>query len=695
MSNIFNKITLNNATHSTIITPSATTNITLTLPTGTDTLSCLTTTDILTNKTLKTPIVGGSITTGAWGTNGVQSQFTANTYTDNTSAAGTVTNNMINVFGQPTIASTNAVTYTNAATVYIAGTVIAGTNTTITNPSVLQVNNTSGGLNNFSIQFTGNGSGNTIDFTQLSTASPYFDSFLNFIFSNSVGASGNNWNVSDVNSLSCFKVFVDGTKLVKTANNTLDDGSGNLTAVNITSGGQFTLTGTTYPNVLLPTNNKIVIGETSTISDTSNTIYQIGSGSSSLNMILVISKTNSGGSYIMHDGTNTWFANEHSGSFNFMSSGTYASTNLATSISGSTQWASISSSGVTTPTLILTNSGHTNTMSSTTLTGNSTFNLPPTTGINTQLLQTDGSGNTSWVTIPKITQTSFTSGTGTFTVPSGALNCFVSFWAGGGGGGGATGGGGGGGGGYIINVPLQANNTYAYVIAAPGSGAIFSPFTVASGVGGNTSLIGNYITYSTGTIGTPGQSSTTINGSGTTFTAKMVGGIIIATSTISNALITGFTNGTTLTVSPAVTIPSSSSYIIYYGGASVLATGGSGGNNGNGGSGGSGGTAPPTTYGGFAHTGTAGAVGNAVSNNGGNSGFFYVGGVGGGTGSGGGGGGGGAGFNGGGGNGGTNGDGSNATSGTGAGGGGAGNSGSNQNAGGNGGSGGMIFTYWV
>ncbi len=83
--------------------------------------------------------LGGSRSASAWGVNGINFQTVAATYNDSTSS-GTVANNMVNSFGIPTLTSTAAVTYTNAATVYIAGNPIPGTNVTITNPYALIVN---------------------------------------------------------------------------------------------------------------------------------------------------------------------------------------------------------------------------------------------------------------------------------------------------------------------------------------------------------------------------------------------------------------------------------------------------------------------------------------------------------------------------------------------------------------------------
>ncbi|MDB5255181.1 MAG: cell wall surface anchor family protein [Candidatus Nomurabacteria bacterium] len=85
--------------------------------------------------------IAGSRTAAAWGTSGVNFQAAAATYTDSSTAvSGTATNNMVNSFGIPTLAAANTgVTYSNAATVYIAGAPVAGTNATITNSAALVV----------------------------------------------------------------------------------------------------------------------------------------------------------------------------------------------------------------------------------------------------------------------------------------------------------------------------------------------------------------------------------------------------------------------------------------------------------------------------------------------------------------------------------------------------------------------------
>ncbi|GMF32580.1 unnamed protein product [Phytophthora fragariaefolia] len=75
-----------------------------------------------------------------WGALGVQYQSRATTYTDTSSLAGsTVASSVISSYAQPTIASTNSITTTRAATVYIENSVAGSTNTTITNSNSLWI----------------------------------------------------------------------------------------------------------------------------------------------------------------------------------------------------------------------------------------------------------------------------------------------------------------------------------------------------------------------------------------------------------------------------------------------------------------------------------------------------------------------------------------------------------------------------
>jgi hypothetical protein len=75
----------------------------------------------------------GSYSAPAWTTNGVGLKIQAATFTDTTSLAGTVAASHINAIATPTMASTNAITVTDAATLYVAASPTASTNTTITN----------------------------------------------------------------------------------------------------------------------------------------------------------------------------------------------------------------------------------------------------------------------------------------------------------------------------------------------------------------------------------------------------------------------------------------------------------------------------------------------------------------------------------------------------------------------------------
>ena len=80
----------------------------------------------------------GDISAAAWTTSGIGFRGVSSTFTD-TSSSGTVSITAINSHVQHTLASTNPVTVTDAATLYIAHGPIAGTNTTITNRNALYV----------------------------------------------------------------------------------------------------------------------------------------------------------------------------------------------------------------------------------------------------------------------------------------------------------------------------------------------------------------------------------------------------------------------------------------------------------------------------------------------------------------------------------------------------------------------------
>ena len=82
-----------------------------------------------------------SSTATVWGSSGIGINWAALTYTDSNSAGGTISQVNLHSFGAPTFSNSNAITYTNAATVYIAGAPIAGGSgpSTITNAYSLQV----------------------------------------------------------------------------------------------------------------------------------------------------------------------------------------------------------------------------------------------------------------------------------------------------------------------------------------------------------------------------------------------------------------------------------------------------------------------------------------------------------------------------------------------------------------------------
>lgn len=75
---------------------------------------------------------GNTSRASSWGTTGAYSAWAGRTATD-TVSTGTVATAVANSWGQPTFAASSATTFTNAATVYIAGDVAAGLNVTLTN----------------------------------------------------------------------------------------------------------------------------------------------------------------------------------------------------------------------------------------------------------------------------------------------------------------------------------------------------------------------------------------------------------------------------------------------------------------------------------------------------------------------------------------------------------------------------------
>ena len=81
----------------------------------------------------------GSMTATSWGSSGIGLKLSPSTYTDSSTAAGTLAAQYIHSMGSPTFAFSNAVTVTNAATLYV-NSPTAGTNATLTNPWAIYTN---------------------------------------------------------------------------------------------------------------------------------------------------------------------------------------------------------------------------------------------------------------------------------------------------------------------------------------------------------------------------------------------------------------------------------------------------------------------------------------------------------------------------------------------------------------------------
>lgn len=82
--------------------------------------------------------IEGNFSLSSWTTTGVNFAVVAGTFTD-TTGSGTIGSRAVNSIGTPTLASSSAVTLTDAATLYISAPPTAGTNTTITNGWALWV----------------------------------------------------------------------------------------------------------------------------------------------------------------------------------------------------------------------------------------------------------------------------------------------------------------------------------------------------------------------------------------------------------------------------------------------------------------------------------------------------------------------------------------------------------------------------
>ena len=81
----------------------------------------------------------GAISQTAWTTSGIGLRIPTSTYTDNSTSAGTQAASYVNLMDAPTLAFANAVTVTNATTLFVAAPT-AGTNATITNAYAVVAN---------------------------------------------------------------------------------------------------------------------------------------------------------------------------------------------------------------------------------------------------------------------------------------------------------------------------------------------------------------------------------------------------------------------------------------------------------------------------------------------------------------------------------------------------------------------------
>lgn len=253
-----------------------------------------------------------------------------------------------------------------------------------------------------------------------------------------------------------------------------------------------------------------------------------------------------------------------------------------------------------------------------------TWQDPVATGVSKVLFT--GTGNNGGISI--------------FTPTANMSQMYLTLLGGGGAGGNqGTANSGGGGAGHAINklpIPLPAGTNPCVVII--GAGATGALTTGTPTTAGNSIFLYNTTIYNTGTASA--TASTTITGSGTTWTSSMVGGVFISGAT--SVRITGWTSATSITVATPVTV--SGSYNIYFPGPNTITYTAYGGGNGSsvssqaGGGGGAGG-ADSAGNGGPAATvwpqlGPAGAPGtmNSVGAPGAVGGFSVSGGAGGGSG---------------------------------------------------------------
>jgi cytoskeletal protein CcmA (bactofilin family) len=165
---------------------------------------------------------------------------------------GLLESNSLDITGTSSLNGTTTCGTLNSTTL----TSVTHTNTGTISTAQLQVNgpiNTEG-----AISVTGSPS-RTLDLTATNASSIFLDTYGNVKAPSTVPA-GTNWHVSDKSNNNILSIYLDGTKAVTTASNTLDDGNGDLTIVG---------------NLNLPTRGAGT--QTTSISTTISTPYQLGS----------------------------------------------------------------------------------------------------------------------------------------------------------------------------------------------------------------------------------------------------------------------------------------------------------------------------------------------------------------------------------------------------------------------------------
>jgi hypothetical protein len=150
-----------------------------------------------------------------------------------TSLSGELNMNGTSSFSGAITTTTLAVTSTSSFTGISTHNVIdCGTlnSTTHSNSGALNITGSSG------IAFTGNPT-RTLDLTATNVSSIYLDTYGN-VKAQATAPAGSNWHVTDNTNNNILSIYTDGTQKVKSFNNTLDDGSGNMTilgGLNITT----------------------------------------------------------------------------------------------------------------------------------------------------------------------------------------------------------------------------------------------------------------------------------------------------------------------------------------------------------------------------------------------------------------------------------------------------------------------------